>query len=287
MCSALILHYISHASIQIAHVQCLILLSSFLCSVNCLPQAWLLIGQAVRAAQDLGLHVSLFRRSIPLVFTRVKQRSPRRLFLTPIEKETRRKIWWGVYSLDRMLALALGRPLGVEDSDCDVELPVEVDDDHLSNYFSLGAQASQQYLSLMTGTNALTGLYKIAGRVLREVYSLELCRDQLEPEKRVELQRTVETLDRELTKWCDDLPVEFKSDPINEKQVSMGAALCSHYYSVLTTLHRNFLPVKKDLPLLPKSTARAVSSARSCIRLAPSISNVVPPSHHLAFFIQH
>jgi hypothetical protein len=186
-----------------------------------------------------------------------------------------------------MLALALGRPLGVEDSDCDVELPVEVDDDHLSNYFSLGAQASQQYLSLMTGTNALTGLYKIAGRVLREVYSLELCRDQLEPEKRVELQRTVESLDRELTKWCDDLPVEFKSDPINEKQVSMGAALCSHYYSVLTTLHRNFLPVKKDQSVAPKSTAKAVSSARSCIRLAPSIKNVIPPSHHLAFFIQH
>lgn len=186
-----------------------------------------------------------------------------------------------------MLALALGRPLGVEDSDCDVELPVDVDDDNLPEYFSLGAQLSQQHLSLMTGTNALTGLYKIAGRVLREVYSLDLCRDQLEPEKRVELQRTVESLDRELTKWCDDLPVEFKSEPVNEKQVSMGAVLCSHYYSVLTTLHRNFLPVKRDQSVAPKSTAKAVSSARSCIRLAPSIKNVIPPSHHLAFFIQH
>jgi hypothetical protein len=57
MRSALILHYISHASMQIAHVQCFVLMSSFLCSVNCLPQAWLVIGQAVRAAQDLGLHV--------------------------------------------------------------------------------------------------------------------------------------------------------------------------------------------------------------------------------------
>jgi len=58
---ALMLHYISHASIQAAHVQCLILMSSFLCSVNCLPQAWLLVGQAVRTAQDLGLHVSYFK----------------------------------------------------------------------------------------------------------------------------------------------------------------------------------------------------------------------------------
>ncbi|KAF7981566.1 hypothetical protein HWV62_32590 [Athelia sp. TMB] len=263
-------YYESHASIQISHVQCLILMSSFLCSVNCLPQAWLLTGQAVRTAQDLGLH-----------------RSPRRLTITPIEKETRRKIWWGVYSLDRMLAMALGRPLGIEDTDCDVDLPVNIDDENLQEYFSLGAQASEQQLSLMAGTNALTGLYHIAGRVLRQVYALDKCKDNLEPEKRAELHRTVEALDKELTKWCDDLPVQFKSEPVTEKQVSMGAILCSHYYSVLTTLHRNFLPVKREQAVVPKSTAKAVSSARSCIRLAPSIKNVIPPSHHLAFFIQH
>ena len=57
---ALILQYISHANIQPAHVQCFILLSSFLCSVNCLPQAWILLGQAVRTGQDLGLHVSIW-----------------------------------------------------------------------------------------------------------------------------------------------------------------------------------------------------------------------------------
>src|SRR6202021_2010292 len=79
----------------------------------------------------------------------------------------------------------------------------------------------------------------------------------------------------------------FKSEPLPESQVSMGAVLCSHYYSVLTTLHRNFLPVKREPPVFTKSVVKAVSSARSCIRLAPSIKNIVPPSHHLAFFIQH
>ncbi|KAJ6539127.1 fungal-specific transcription factor domain-containing protein [Mycena capillaripes] len=266
---ALILQYISHANTQIAHVQCFILLSSFLCSINCLPQAWILIGQAVRTGQDLGLH-----------------RSPRRLVITPIEKETRRKIWWGVYSLDRMLALALGRPLGINDSDCDVEYPVEVDDEHLPDYFA-GATLPQRQPSLMTGAIALTGLYKIGGRVLREVYALENCKDHLEPERKAELQKTVEALDTELTKWCDDLPVVFKSQSETDEQVSMGAVLCSHYYSVLTTLHRNLLPVKRDQLVTAKSTVKAVSSARSCIRLAPSMKNVVPPSHHLAFFIQH
>lgn len=43
---------------QVEHVQCFLLMSSFLCSVNCLPQAWIMVGQAVRIAQDIGLHVS-------------------------------------------------------------------------------------------------------------------------------------------------------------------------------------------------------------------------------------
>jgi hypothetical protein len=185
-----------------------------------------------------------------------------------------------------MLALALGRPLGVNDSDCDAELPVEVDDENLPEYFT-GAPMTQRQPSLMTGTIALIKLYEIGGRVLRQVYALENCRDHLEPERKADIQRLVESLDNELTKWCDDLPSVFKSQSETEEQVSMGAVLCSHYYSVLTTLHRNLLPVKHDQPVTAKSTVKAVSSARSCIRLAPSMKHVVPPSHHLAFFIQH
>jgi hypothetical protein len=185
-----------------------------------------------------------------------------------------------------MLALALGRPLGINDSDCDVELPVEVDDDRLPEYFS-GAVMNQGQPFLMAGSVALFNLYEIGGRVLRQVYALENCKEHLEPERKAELQRTVESLDTELTKWCDNLPPVFKSQSQTDEQVSMGAVLCSHYYSILTTLHRNLLPVKRDQPVTAKSTIKAVSSARSCIRLAPSMKHVVPPSHHIAFFIQH
>lgn len=185
-----------------------------------------------------------------------------------------------------MLALALGRPLGINDSDCDVEFPVEVDDESLPEYFG-GALIQQTHPSLMSGFVQLTKLYEIGGRVLRQVYGLENCKENLEPERKAELQRTVESLDTELQKWCDELPEVFKTQSETEEQVSMGAVLCSHYYSILTTLHRNFLPLKRDQPVTQKSTAKAVSTARACIRLAPSMKNVVPPSHHLAFFIQH
>jgi len=59
ICSAMILYYIGQGNTQLAQVQAFVLLASFLCSVNCLPQAWLMVGQAVRTAQDLGLHVSV------------------------------------------------------------------------------------------------------------------------------------------------------------------------------------------------------------------------------------
>lgn len=185
-----------------------------------------------------------------------------------------------------MLALALGRPLGVEDSDCDVELPVDADDEWLPEYFT-GVQLSQKPPPLMSGTIALVTLYQIAGRILRQVYAIDCCKETLEPEKRAELQRSVETLDLELTRWFDDLPSSFGNPNTSDKHMSMTVVLYSHYYSVRTTLHRNFLPVTRDQSVVPNSTARAVSSARSCIRLAPSINNVVPTSHHLAFFIQH
>jgi Fungal specific transcription factor domain len=82
------LYIIDHTYTQFAHVQCFALLSTFLASLNRLPQAWLLVGQAIRTAQDLGLH-----------------RSPRPLNISKVDKETRRKVWWCVYGLDRCLAV--------------------------------------------------------------------------------------------------------------------------------------------------------------------------------------
>jgi len=185
-----------------------------------------------------------------------------------------------------MLALALGRPLGINDSDCDVEMPVEVIDEDLPDYFS-GALITQRQPSLMCGIVHMIKLYEIAGRLLRQVYAIENCKDNLEPERRVELQKSVEALDSELQNWSDNLQPAFKSHSETDEQVSMGIVLCSHYYCIVTTLHRSFIPVGRDQMVTPKSTAKAVSSARSCIRLASSMKHVVPSSHHLAFFIQN
>ncbi|KAG9126164.1 hypothetical protein FRC07_004634 [Ceratobasidium sp. 392] len=270
---SMMLHYISQTVTQLAHVQTFVLLSSFLASINCLPQAWLLCGQAVRTGQDLGLH-----------------RSPRTLHLSPMDKETRRRAWWCVYGLDRMLAVALGRPVGIDDADCDVELPVPLDDEALQSFFAR-QPVDRSSPSLMYGFIALTTLYKIAGKVLRSVYALDKCKGHLRAEKLAELQYTVDRLDAQLNAWCEELPDTFKSNPSTPQQVSLGAILCSTYYAILITLHRNFLPTRRNVRLSwnpsSHSVGKAVGAARSCIFLAQSIKDVIPRSHSIAFFIQY
>ena len=92
-----------------------------------------------------------------------------------------------------MLALALGRPIGAEDCDIDVELPVAIDDDHLPAYFAGAAMQTDDSPALMTGFNALVSLYGIAGRVLRQVYSVNVPPvDAMDAERYAQLQRDVD-----------------------------------------------------------------------------------------------
>lgn len=57
----------------------------------------------------------------------------------------------------------LGRPLGVDDNDVDVDLPIPVDDEELPAYYE-GTLPERAEPSLMAGFVALTALYKIAGQ---------------------------------------------------------------------------------------------------------------------------
>lgn len=61
---ALLLYYASTGEASLERVQCLALLSMCAAGWNTLTQSWILAGQAVRAAQDIGIHLS--RRTVGL-----------------------------------------------------------------------------------------------------------------------------------------------------------------------------------------------------------------------------
>lgn len=90
----------------------LLLQTMFLNEMNLKSAAWACLGNAVRVAQDIGLHSEFGPWPV-------------------VEGEMRRRTWWTIYILDRTLAVELGRPLLIDDVDCDVSLPAGVDDAYI------------------------------------------------------------------------------------------------------------------------------------------------------------
>ncbi|EPS25503.1 hypothetical protein PDE_00436 [Penicillium oxalicum 114-2] len=100
-------------SFNLDRVRASLLLSIFLYEVNSKSASWVWIGSAVRVAQEIGLHIE----SGPW---------------SDVECEMRKRIWWGVYTYDRLLALEMGKPVVINDQDCDIDLPCPVDDQPLA-----------------------------------------------------------------------------------------------------------------------------------------------------------
>ncbi|KAI1340088.1 fungal-specific transcription factor domain-containing protein [Xylariaceae sp. FL0016] len=93
-------------------VRILFLVSLALNEMNLKSASWSWLGKAVRAAQDLDLHLEVGMRSL-------------------VEADMRRRVWWAIYVLDRTLGLEMGRPFMIDDNDCDTALPEPCDDHFL------------------------------------------------------------------------------------------------------------------------------------------------------------
>ncbi|KAI3337452.1 hypothetical protein HD806DRAFT_39646 [Xylariaceae sp. AK1471] len=69
---------------------------------------WYMIGLAMRTCIDLGLHTKRYESN-----------------LDRYTIQMRRRLFWSVYSLERTIAICLGRPLSIPDRQIDVELPLD------------------------------------------------------------------------------------------------------------------------------------------------------------------
>lgn len=95
---------------DLAAVRALLSLALYTMFATTGPSVWHVLGTAMRLATSLGLHKS--RPSANLV-----------------EEEMAKRAFWSLYNLDRLIAVTLGRPLGLADDDITVDLPREFNDD--------------------------------------------------------------------------------------------------------------------------------------------------------------
>lgn len=116
-------------------LQAVLLLASFALLRPVAPGLWYIVGVAMRLAVDLGLHyedgvgLDSGSKDGTQVQSRVNARERgRREWI----RDLRRRLWWCVYSFDRLVATCVGRPFGISDQAISTELPSMVDDKYIT-----------------------------------------------------------------------------------------------------------------------------------------------------------
>ncbi|PVH74792.1 hypothetical protein DL98DRAFT_428701 [Cadophora sp. DSE1049] len=269
--NAVSLHYASTGEGSVERVQCLALLSMTTSGWNTLSQSWLLAGQACRAAQEIGLHVRV------------------------LKEELCRRVWWSVYGLDRqvyirVLSNCLGRPMAVEDGDCDCEIPLDLDDEELEGYCRSPNSSflNDQKTSRLTGFIVFSKLCKVSGQIARSMTSLMLQHKDKSLRKGRKLRRLVTELENELSQWLQEVPDVIKFSVNDFDQTSPYLTMCVISYSIhagcIINLHRPLIPNHLDSDALAKNPSyqKCINAARNCIQIAEFFQSHVPQSHHLA-----
>lgn len=116
-------------------LQAVLLLAGFALLRPVAPGLWYIVGVAVRLAVDLGLH-----NEDPEAVMETTNGLPDQPKAGRTNSETeedgrkewirdlRRRLWWCVYSFDRLVSTCVGRPIGITDQVITTEFPTLLDD---------------------------------------------------------------------------------------------------------------------------------------------------------------
>ncbi|MCJ1284660.1 Fungal specific transcription factor [Xylographa opegraphella] len=147
---------------SLEELQAVLLLAGFALLRPVAPGLWYIVGVAVRLAVDLGLHyedgtgidenggsehgarphdVVMHAAGVHPRKIDHKERGRREWV-----RDLRRRLWWCVYSFDRLVSTCVGRPFGITDQVITTEFPSILDDNYISTSgFTSHAYADPSY----------------------------------------------------------------------------------------------------------------------------------------------
>ncbi|KAL2857625.1 fungal-specific transcription factor domain-containing protein [Aspergillus pseudodeflectus] len=170
---------------------------------------------AIALAQSIGIHRSVTSSVLSLP-----------------EKRLYKRIWWTLFTRDRLLSVCLGRPMAINLADCDVELLQDQDFDEVEDGGSPGAYpANPIHTSYFT---QYVKLCKIMGEIFATYYSAT---------SKVANKDATEThlqYDQRLTEWLQQRPPEMVWG--KRPHEFWAAILHLHYCTAICLLHRARMP---------------------------------------------
>ena len=210
-----------HEEGSILCVETLALVGYFMQNMNRHDAAFLYIGKALRMAICLGLHQE------------VSPKDPTDPGLDEIAREHRRRVWWSIYSLDRILSVKSGNPITIHDEDIGVRLPSRL-------------PGEAEYCPAVV-LRHYTEVSRILGEINKFVY-----RKSSATKSAKQLMASVQRINSALTKWDRELPKELRFDPDKLTTSRESVSTFSHYYQCINMIARPLLfhVVRRRLQLI-------------------------------------
>ncbi|KAF1842958.1 uncharacterized protein K460DRAFT_356749 [Cucurbitaria berberidis CBS 394.84] len=176
---------------DLTSLQAIIFMIQFLQSSAKLSTCYAYIGVALRSALRMGLH-----RSFHMNFT-------------PIETETRKRIFWVLRRMDTYVGAMLGLPHFLEEEDIDQQYPVEVDDEYITETEIL--PMAEGSISVMAAFNAHTRIVQVLSKICKYVYPIKGTQsDGTNSVTYTVSYSKIRELEQDLAQWLDELPMALK-----------------------------------------------------------------------------
>ncbi|EAL84969.1 Zn(II)2Cys6 transcription factor [Aspergillus fumigatus Af293] len=192
-----------------------------------------LLGATIKISQAAGLHRELPRGNFEDI-------------------EERKRVWWTIYTWDRFASITYGRPLGINDKDCNLNMPA----DTFENPYFVAPRSEQGYtVCYSTYQRELNRLYLMASTALEAIFGSRTSgsSEELAGDAYVAL---VKEATQNLRRWRDELPEHLVLDLERDFPPDSGLSARAHalqslslqltYDNILIVLHRPLLARQVD-----------------------------------------
>ncbi|KAF4310964.1 C6 transcription factor [Botryosphaeria dothidea] len=194
-----------HDEGSVLFVEVLSLVGYFMQNLNRRDAAFLYIGLALRMAISLGLHQEIIDPD-----------------MDEATREHRRRLWWSVYSMDRILCAKSGNPITILDEDIGVLPPSRL--------------PHESEICPATVLLHYTELSRILGKIMKGIY-------RKSPKTGSSLVTSVYNIMTDLNNWRRDLPraLQFDASRLDRDISRESVSTFLHYYQCINMTARPLL----------------------------------------------